>query len=502
MDSLKGIVILFVVLLTTPILGQRLTKEQIKKQTASHFNESLLKFREFLAIPNDGHYPEQIEANLAWCTSTFNSLGFETKVLTSDEVPHLFAQKGTNTSKKSVLFYMQIDGQPVDRPAWNQPDPFEAMIKDKNERPVDWINLAPIINPDFKLFARSASDSKGPAMCLITALQIMQELKLDADYNIKIIMDFQEEMGSPTIGKLVQENRELLSAERLLILDGTRHISNIPTLNYGARGIATITLTVFGAKENLHSGQYGNYAPNPAFTLSRLLASMKAPDGKVLIKGFYDGIIISEVDKQAFALIPEDLPELNKWLGIARPEALGQTYEEAMQYPTLNIRGMQSGWIGKEVRTVIPATATAEIDIRLVPEIEGQKMVDLVSTHLLKQGITLVKNPPTDEERADYPELATFQYKLGSRPFRTDMDSELGRWLNRAMPRAVDKHINIRATGGSQPIATFIETLDVPAVSVRIPNPDNNIHGPNENIRLGNYMEGIKMCLAVLTESL
>jgi acetylornithine deacetylase/succinyl-diaminopimelate desuccinylase-like protein len=312
MDSLKGIVILFVVLLTTPILGQRLTKEQIKKQTASHFNESLLKFREFLAIPNDGHYPEQIEANLAWCTSTFNSLGFETKVLTSDEVPHLFAQKGTNTSKKSVLFYMQIDGQPVDRPAWNQPDPFEAMIKDKNERPVDWINLAPIINPDFKLFARSASDSKGPAMCLITALQIMQELKLDADYNIKIIMDFQEEMGSPTIGKLVQENRELLSAERLLILDGTRHISNIPTLNYGARGIATITLTVFGAKENLHSGQYGNYAPNPAFTLSRLLASMKAPDGKVLIKGFYDGIIISEVDKQAFALIPEDLPELNK----------------------------------------------------------------------------------------------------------------------------------------------------------------------------------------------
>jgi acetylornithine deacetylase/succinyl-diaminopimelate desuccinylase-like protein len=189
-------------------------------------------------------------------------------------------------------------------------------------------------------------------------------------------------------------------------------------------------------------------------------------------------------------------------LDIARPEALGQTYEEAMQYPTLNIRGMQSGWIGKEVRTVIPATATAEIDIRLVPEIEGQKMVDLVSTHLLKQGITLVKNPPTDEERADYPELATFQYKLGSRPFRTDMDSELGRWLNRAMPRAVDKHINIRATGGSQPIATFIETLDVPAVSVRIPNPDNNIHGPNENIRLGNYMEGIKMCLAVLTESL
>lgn len=502
MNALKGFALLLVALLSTPLWGQQMTKYQIEKQTATYLPGSLQTLREFLAIPNDGHYPEQIAANLEWCRAKFESIGFTTKVLTSDGVPHLFAQRGSNPARKSVLFYMQIDGQPVDKSKWNQPDPFVAVVKNVDQQPVDWSMLKSKIDPDYKIFARSASDSKGPAMCLITALQIMQEMKLQADYNIKVIMDFQEEMGSPTIPRLVLENRELLSADRLLILDGTRHISNLPTLNYGARGIATMTLTVYGAKENLHSGQYGNYAPNPAFTLARILASMKAPDGKVLIKGFYEGVSISETDKKAFAQIPEDLPELNKRLGIARPEALGQTYEEAMQYPTLNIRGMQSGWIGSEVRTVIPATATAEIDIRLVPEITGQKMVDLVKAHLLEQGVELLDNPPTDQERAQYPQLATFKYKLGSKPFRTDMDSELGRWLNRAMPRAVDQHINIRATGGSQPIATFIETLDVPAVSVRIPNPDNNIHGPNENIRIGNYMEGIKMCLAVLTENL
>ncbi|GHB62338.1 hypothetical protein GCM10007390_15180 [Persicitalea jodogahamensis] len=479
-----------------------MTKPQIEASVDQSLKGSLLTFRDFLALPNDGGYPEQIDANLRWCDKAFTDLGFETQKIVSRGVSHLYAQKVIDPNKKSVLFYLQIDGQPVDSSAWNQPSPFRAVIKDKNGKLVDWKSLDTAIDPDDKIFARSASDSKGPASCFMTALKIMQEKGVAADFNIKVIMDFQEEMSSPTIAQLVQDHRELLAADRLLIMDGTRHISNLPTLTFGARGIATITLTVFGAKENLHSGQYGNYAPNPAFALARILASMKDKDGRVLIDGFYEGIKISDADKKIFAAIPEDLPELDQRLGINQAEKVGETYEESMQFPSLNVRGMRSGWVGKEVRTIIPSTAVAEIDIRLVPETEGQRMVDLVRKHIEAQGVTLTRSVPTDAERAKYPLLASFDYRIGTKPFRTDIDSDIGHWLDKAMTRAVEKHVNIRATGGSQPMATFIETLELPAVSIRIPNPDNNIHGPNENIRIGNFREGIKMCLAVLTEKL
>lgn len=502
MHPAKTLLFVFLAFQSSLLCAQTLTAAQIENYIATDLKSSLLTFRQFLSIPNDGNFPDQINANLKWCQDTFNSLGFETRVLVSDGIPHLYAQKIIGPNQKNVLFYLQIDGQPVDPSAWNQPDPFKAVLKDKNGTSADWDKLDNNPDPDLKIFARSASDSKGPAMCFITALKIMQKNNVPFDYNIKVIMDFQEELSSPSIAQLVEDQRILLNADRLLIMDGTRHISNIPTLTFGARGISTITLTVYAAKENLHSGQYGNYAPNPAFTLAHLLASMKDRQGRVLIKGFYDGIHISEANKRAFAQIPENLPELNKRLGIAQPEAMGNTYEEAMQYPSLNIRGMRSGWVGKEVRTIIPATATAEIDIRLVPETDGEHMVGLVRKHLEDQDIKLLDSPPTDAQRAAYPALATFNYEIGTRPFRTEIDSEIGHWLNRAMPRAVSNHINIRATGGSQPMATFIETLNVPAVSIRIPNPDNNIHGPNENIRVGNYREGIKMCLAVLTEKL
>ncbi len=482
--------------------SQSMTKAEIEQSANQYLKNSLLTFKDFLAMPNDGDYSEQIDANLKWCDKAFTALGFETRKIVSKGVPHLYAQKIIDPKKKSVLFYLQIDGQPVDSSAWNQPSPFQAVIKDKKGKLVDWKSLDTAIDPDYKIFARSASDSKGPASCFMTALKIMQDKGAAADFNIKVIMDFQEEMSSPTIAQLVQDHRDLLAADRLLIMDGTRHISNLPTLTFGARGIATITLTVFGAKENLHSGQYGNYAPNPAFALARILASMKDKDGRVLIDGFYDGINISEADKKIFAAIPEDLPELDKRLGISQAEKVGVTYEESMQFPSLNVRGMRAGWVGKEVRTIIPSTAVAEIDIRLVPETEGQRMVDLVSKHIEAQDVTLTKTEPTDAERAKYPLLASFDYRLGTKPFRTDIDSDIGHWLDKAMLRAVDQHVNIRATGGSQPMATFIETLDLPAVSIRIPNPDNNIHGPNENIRIGNFREGIKMCLAVLTEKI
>lgn len=486
--------------------SQNVSAEKIEAMTDEIFVESVFNLRHFLTLPNDGNFPEQVAANLAWCDSAFSSLKFKTQVLETEGAPLLFAEKIVRKKGKSVLFYLQIDGQPVDTTKWLQPNPFKPVLKEKKNGKweiIDFDSLMKNVDFDWRIFARSASDSKGPAMSLLTALQILESKNLLPGYNIKVIMDFQEELGSPHLPKAVINNRSLLDAEMLFIMDGTRHLSNMPTLTYGARGIATATIKIFGPKYGLHSGQYGNFAPNPIFEASRLITSMKDENGLVTIPGFYEGVQLTESDKVSLAAIPENLDSTLVNLGIAAPDYVAPNYQEALQYPSLNIRGIKSAWVGKEVRTIIPSEVIIEIDMRLVPETPGSRQIKLLRDHITDFGYHLVDSIPTNEERAQYSKLASFNYRLGSQPFRTEMNSDIGTFLNNAMKRVfADRIVNMRTTGGSQPMAPFIKTLEIPAVSIRIPNPDNAIHGPNENLRLGNFKEGIISCLAILTEKL
>jgi acetylornithine deacetylase/succinyl-diaminopimelate desuccinylase-like protein len=496
---------LFNLLLVMGIHAQKLTKEQIETASKKALPNALENLMDFLKIPNDGNYPEQIEANLERCITIFSEIGFETQRLETNGAPLLLAEKKYPKNTKTLLFYMQIDGQPVDSTEWHQPSPYLPVVKQQTTDG-EWeiISYAPNkipLNMDWRIFARSASDSKGPAMAFISALRILENLGKTPEHNLKVIMDFQEELGSPDLPEVVEKFRDLLSADGILIMDGTRHLSNWPTLTYGARGIATATLTVFGAKNPLHSGQYGNFAPNPVFEASRLLGSLKNEHGLVQIPGFYEGINLTESEKEKLNQVPEDLDDIKMELGIFQPDKVGETYQEALQYPTLNVRGLKAAWVKKEVRTIIPSEVVAEIDMRLVPESDGKRLMESLKQYIVDYGFHLVDSIPTDEERATYPKLASFTYKLGSKPFRTDFDSSMGSMLNRAMTRLFnDKFVNMRTTGGSQPIAPFINTLGVPGVALRIPNPDNSIHAPNENLRIGNYLEGIMSCLAVLTE--
>ncbi|MBP9924975.1 MAG: M20/M25/M40 family metallo-hydrolase [Cyclobacteriaceae bacterium] len=491
---------------SSSLVSQTLSHQDIGKSANKYLPKAISKLNEFLLLPNNSKSSDQINQNVTWCVEAMKQRSFETKILYSKDVPHVYAQRQYNAKLPWVLFYLQIDGQPVDSVNWDQKNPYEATLKknvDGQWQSISWTQPNGY-DPTWRIFARSVSDSKGPAMAFLSSLDILKELKVTPAFNIKIIMDFQEELGSPLLPQLVTANKDLLQAKMVLIMDGTRHVSNLPTLNFGARGIATIQLKVFGPRNDLHSGQYGNYAPNPVFTLAHLLAGMKDDSGRVLIPHYYDGVDLSEQELAMINEMPGDDAKLNHKLGIAKPDQIGHTYEESLQYPSLNIRGISAGSVEGEVRTIIPSQAIAELDLRLVPETDGERMVNLIKNYIADQGFHFVKDSPSEEERDTFSKLISFEYRIGSKPFRTDLNSWSGVWLSKAMDRTFGQglYVKQRTTGGSQPIESFITTLNIPAVSLRFPNPDNNIHAANENLAIGSFVEGIQMCLGVLTQKM
>jgi len=480
----------------------------LEKVTTAHFLKGIGILNELVSIPNDSNDPEQLVPNIEWCEANLSSRNWAVRRLETTGFPLLFAEMNVPEAEKTVLFYFHIDGQPVDRKRWEQPDPYQPVLKRQNSEgkweiiPMETLKTA--YDPEWRIFARSSSDDKGPFAMFLTAWDAMIEQGLMPNYNVKIVLDFEEEIGSPHLPEAVVRHKETLAADMMLIMDGPRHLSNEPTLSFGARGISQITLTVFGPRAAQHSGHYGNYAPNPAFRLSQLLASMKDDAGRVIIPGYYDGIVLTDKEKEILAQVPDDEDDIKRKLGIGSTDKVGSTYQESLQYPSLNIRGMSSGWVGDEVRTIVPADATAEIDIRLVPESDPERLFSLIRKHIENQGYHILDDRgPTDEERQRYPKLLKWEGSISYQAFRTPFDSEPGIWLNKAMVRAFGKDpIRKRISGGSLPIAPFVDALQVPAVTVVTVNSDNNQHGPNENIRLGNYKEGIKTALSILTEPL
>jgi acetylornithine deacetylase/succinyl-diaminopimelate desuccinylase-like protein len=501
----------FLVIVLTLSVGVSILAQQkiqsLEEVSRKHAIRSFPEFYELLSLPNDAHIPTDIEKNVQWCETAFAKRGFTTQRLETATVPLLLAQRSFKNAKKTVLIYLQIDGQPVNPSQWDQESPWKPSLKEKNaegkwiEIPYERLQKDP--HPDWRIFARATSDAKGPAVAFLASLDALAESKVLPNFNIKVIMDFEEELGSPNLPGAVEKFKSELKADMLIIFDGPRHVSNQPTLSFGARGICEITLTTFGPRVPVHSGNYGNYTPNPALRLAQLLASMKDESGRVTIPGFYDGVILTEGEKQILKQVPDDENEIRKFLGIAQPDAIGENFQEAMQYPTLNIRGLNSLYIGNKARTLIPAWATAEIDIRLVPSSDPERLIGLVRKHIEDKGYYLVTTEPTEEERMKYPRIAAIQSSISYKAFQTPFTSETGVWLTKAMNKAFGQApIQVRTAGGSIPISPFVVTLGIPAVAVPTVNADNNQHAENENIRVGNYLDAVKTFLAILTEKL
>lgn len=503
MTTPKSLHLLLIALLSVPTL---LFSQQkgIDQWLESNMSSIIERHREFVAIPNDANYPADMLKNVSWLEKAFQDRGFSVQVLEAGPVPVFLAEKKVDPNKPTVLFYLHFDGQPVDPSKWDQEHPFTPVLKkqqtDGSWAQVDWSEAKENFDPEWRIFGRAAADDKGPINMMLSAFDYINTQKLSLAYNVKILLDGEEEKGSYSLLSTLKKYSEVYAADRLIIMDGPAHPSNQPTLTFGCRGIASGTLTVYGPRVPQHSGHFGNYAPNPVFRMAHLLASMKDEAGKVLIDGFYDGIELDKKTKALLASVPDDAAMINGRLGVAKPEQVGQNYQEALQYPSLNIRGLVSAWIGKQTRTIVPDKATAQVGIRLVPETDGDRLLELLRQHIKDQGFYLIDREPTEEERLKYEKIATFSGKKSVNAFRTEVDSPTGKWLRGALLKVDNRPpVNIRIMGGTVPVTPLIEELGVPAVIVPMVNMDNNQHSPNENLRLGNLHTGIKTCLAILT---
>lgn len=500
-----GLTPLLTLLLCTCVLAQKATLHQ---RTLA----SLPLYHEFLSLPNDARITGQLEPNLVWLEAQFGQRGFDVQRLPNAGIDLLLLSYAVPGAEETVLFYGHADGQAVDPAKWVLSPPFRPAYGRMTARPngsteytpVDQLPARPDTS-DVRLFARASSDAKAPIMLFLVAWDHLRAAGRLPNYNVKFIVDPMEEASSPDLPAAVATHRAALAADHLIILDGPVHTTNQPTLVGGARGIATARLTVYGPKLPQHSGHYGNYAPNPALRLAQLLASMKDINGRVTIPGYYDGIELDSTTLAMLAAVPDDLPAIHGRVGFRTPDAVGGNLQEALQYPSLNVKGMKAGWVGQAARTIIPANAVVNMDLRLVKESDGDRLLGLVRNHIRAQGYHLISEgrEPTDTERQRYDKLASFGGKKSYDAFRTDLNGPTGRWLRRALKNTFGREpVLLRTMGGSVPIAPFVTTLDVPAVVLPLVNPDNNQHSPNENILLRNYFRGAETLLGVLGEEI
>jgi len=491
---------------TTSSQAQGFTPKDIDKWVYDIMPKAISEHRELVSIPCDAHYPEDMLKNVEWLKSAFSKRRFEVKILETETVPVVLAERIVDSRKPTVLFYIHFDGQPVDKRKWDQDDPFTPVIKKKNEKG-EWeeVSYDETYNWDkeWRIFARAAADDKAPIIMFLKALDIIESKEIKLKYNIKVLLDGEEEKGSDGLKSTLEKYKEEYKADRLIIMDGPAHPTNRPTLTFGCRGITSATLIVYGPKVPQHSGHYGNYAPNPNFRASHLLASMKDEDGRVLIDGFYDGIEFDDKTLKILQDVPDDQKAIQRHIGVAEAEKVGKTYQESLQYPSLNVRGMSSAWIGKQTRTIVPENTVMQIGIRLVKETEGERMLELLRNHIESKGYYVIDRPPTDEERLKYPKIATFIPRNVTDAFRTELDSPTGQWLTAAIKKVYNEEpVRIRTMGGTIPVTPIIKALDIPAAIVPMVNMDNNQHSPNENIRVGNLYNGIKTCFGILMQDL
>jgi acetylornithine deacetylase/succinyl-diaminopimelate desuccinylase-like protein len=491
-----------------PVFAQT-TQEKVQEYRRSNEHQILKEFTTLLSIPNVAADTENIRKNAAHIVEMMKQRGLNPRLLegsTPNTPPAVYGEWKTPGAQRTLLLYAHYDGQPTDPKQWSGTLPWQPAFRSAALESGGQIIPAPtegsLINPQWRIYARSASDDKAGVMAILTAFTALKEKGIPLTSNIKFLFEGEEEAGSPHLGEIINLNKQLLEADAWLICDGPVHQSGVKQVVFGARGDTNVDVTIYAAKRPLHSGHYGNWSPNPTNLLARLLASMKDDEGRVTIDGWYSDVEpLGEAERRAIADAPQYDEELKKQLGLKRTEGGGKALLELIALPSLNINGFASGDIGALARNVIPTTATAVLDLRLVKGNNHQRQTQRLIEHIRKQGYYVTEREPTDAERAQYPLLARVNVRAGGyNAERTRMDLPLSKSVIDAVQATSGGRIVLLPTsGGSLPLSIITERLKTVTISVPIANYDNNQHAENENIRLQNLWDGIETWAAIMT---
>ena len=483
-------------------------KIDIDNYITGHVPNILREFSAFLSIPNHASSPEDTKRNAAFIKEMFEKRGVAIEISElPGAAPFVYGEYTVPNADCTILLYAHYDGQPVNAAYWNS-DPWKPVIRTKTIEEGGEVRPFPQqgeqVNPEWRIYARSASDDKAPFIAIAAALDALRDNNINMRANLKFIFEGEEEIGSPHLREYLRQYKEKLNADILIICDGPVHQSGKPQLYFGARGFACLDITVFGPNRQLHSGHYGNWVPNPSLLLAHLLASMKDMNGKVLIDDFYkDAEAPSEEETNKIHSFPDVSEVLRTQFGIAKPEGNDETLIERLLLPSLNIHGLDGGAVGERAQNVIPSSASASIDIRLVKGNDPAVILDRVEDHIRKQGFHIVRDEPGTDARMKYPRLAKVVRHEGYPAVRTRMDlPEIDSIIEGTQRASGDGVILLPTMGASLPLYIFEEVLGIPIVGTPIANHDNNQHGPDENIRIGNLWYGVRLFSSLFTEVL
>lgn len=460
-------------------------------------------YAELLSIPNAASDTPNIRRNAEQIARMFAAAGARTELIeVAGANPAVYGELLAPGAQRTLMFYAHYDGQPVIPERWNDSGPFSPVLR---TAPVEsGGRLLPLAQPSYdrewRLFARSASDDKVSIFALWAALTALQEAGIRPRSNIRFFFEGEEEAGSKNLRALLERAGNRLHGDVWILCDGSVHPSRNQRIVLGARGVATVEIAVFGAKRGLHSGHYGNWAPNPAMQLARLLASMTDGEGRVLIQGFYDEAVpLTDEERRAVEQIPVVDESLKKEMGLGATQPFGRRLRESIYQPSLNVRGIESGGTGPRAANEVPAVARASLDLRLVKGVDGRKQCERVVAHMRAQGFHVIEGrEPTDEERLRHAKIARVDIDPGYNALRTPLSEPIVQEIL-AAARAVRGPVYVEPSfGGSLPLAVFEEVWKAPLVIVPISNHDDSQHTHNENIRLGNLWDGIELYAALL----
>jgi acetylornithine deacetylase/succinyl-diaminopimelate desuccinylase-like protein len=459
-------------------------------------------FVELLSIPNDASSLPDMERNAEHVVGLLEQRGFRTQRLSAGGAPYVYAELSVPGAAETLLIYAHFDGQPVQEENWAYP-PFSPTLLDgrleTGGEPIVIDEVDGRFDPEWHLYARSAGDDKMPIVALVHTLDALAANDIGLSVNLKLLLDGEEERGSPTVGRIIDAHKDLLDADLMLFCDGPMHASRRTQLVFGVRGDVTVDITTYGATRPLHSGHYGNWAPNPIMQLAQLLVGLRDDTGRILIDGYYDDVVpLGELEGDAIANLPDTTRALKEELSVHAPEGGGERLEMLIAQPAVNVRGINAGGVGEKGRNVIVSSATASLDLRLVPDQTPARVSELLESHLAGEGFHVVHEEPSAATLRAHARVARLEWGSGYPALRTPLDDPMAARLTRLMRRIAPELIVTPSMGGSLPLHEFGSRLSAPIVILPLANHDNNQHAENENIRLRNLWDAMRVYGAVL----